>query len=87
MAQDLLFRKQIYSNALLKKGGLMSLFLKHTMDLAHLYLVGSSLFRPIVKRRESSLVPEQVSSWQDGNDGTAIGYEASWAGIFPHPVK
>jgi hypothetical protein len=65
----------------------MSLFLKHTRDLAHLYLVGSSLFRPIVKRRESSLVPAQVSSWQDGNDGTAIGYEASWAGIFPHPVK
>jgi hypothetical protein len=63
----------------------MSLFGKHTRDLAHLKLVGLSLFR--LKARENSRVPEQLCSWHEGNDGTVIGYEASWAGIFPHPAK
>jgi hypothetical protein len=65
----------------------MSLFAKHRWDFGHLYVVGLSLFRPAAKLQGNSMVPEQVPSWQDGNDGTAIGYEASWAGIFPHPVK
>jgi hypothetical protein len=65
----------------------MSIFVKQTRDLAHLDLVGLSLFRLIVKARENSRVSEQVYSWHEGNDGTAIGYEASWAGIFPHTME
>ena len=65
----------------------MSLLAKRTNDLAQLDLVGRSLFRLIMKARENSRARKQASSWHEGYDGTVIGYEASWAGIFPRPVK
>jgi hypothetical protein len=70
----------------------MSIFVKPTRDIDLLNRVGRSLFRLIVKAREDSLVLEQAyssrkNSWHEGNDETAIGYEASWEGIFPHPEK
>ncbi len=65
----------------------MSLLAKDTRDLVHLNFVGHSLFQLIKKVREYPGVPEQVPTWQEGYDGIEIGYEASWAGIFPPPVK
>jgi len=87
MAQVLLIKKGATPDVLSERVDTMSLFVKHTQDIAYLDLVGRSLFRLIVKVREHPSVPEQLYSWHEGNDGTAIGYEASWAGIFPHPVN
>jgi hypothetical protein len=65
----------------------MSLLAKHTDDLAHVDRGGWSLFRLLMKRRENARALEQISSWHEEDDGTVIGYEASWAAIFPRPVK
>jgi len=64
----------------------MSLFAKQPIDLAHAYHVGRSFFRQTVNSPLSSIVPEQAWSWYEENEG-AVGYEASWAGIFPEPTK
>jgi hypothetical protein len=50
------------------------------------------VFRLIVKARENSRLLEPVylsgkNFWHEGNDETAIGYEASWEGIFPRSEK
>jgi len=60
----------------------MTHFVKHTADLAHLYLVILALFGRNAKNETKE--PRDFS-WREEGDGTAIGYEASWAGIFPHP--
>jgi len=70
----------------------MSMFEKYTRDIDLLNRVGLSVFRLIVKARENSRVLEPVylsgkNFWHEGNDETAIGYEASWEGIFPRSEK
>jgi hypothetical protein len=70
----------------------MSMFVKYARDLHLLNRVGLSLFRLIVKARENLGVLEPVylsrkNCWHEGNDETAIGYEASWEGIFPRSEK
>lgn len=70
----------------------MSMVVKHAEDPDFLNRVGLFLFRIIMKARGNSRFLEQVylsrkNSWHEVNDDTAIGYEASWEGIFPHPEK
>jgi hypothetical protein len=70
----------------------MSIFIKPTTDFDLLNRVGLSLFRLIVKAWENSTVLEPAylsrnNFWHEGNDETAIGYEASWEGIFPRSEK
>jgi hypothetical protein len=88
MAQLLLIiRKGTARTCCSERVDTMSLFVKHARDIAYMDLVGRSLFRLFVKAPENLRAPGKVYSWHEGNDGTAIGYEASWAGIFPHPGK
>lgn len=70
----------------------MNSYLSQARDIALLNLAGLALYRLIVKARERSRALGRAAAirknvWQGGNDEAAIGYEASWTGIFPGPGK
>lgn len=70
----------------------MNSFVSQARDIALMNLAGLALYRLIVKARERSRVLGGASAfrkntWLAGNDETAIGYEASWTGIFPGSGK
>ena len=70
----------------------MNSYLSQARDIALLNLAGLALYRLIVKARERSRTLGRASAlrknaWHAGSDETAIGYEASWTGIFPGSGK
>jgi len=67
----------------------MPISLDHARDLVRFGLLGTVLFRLFGKarKRQERAFPAGGNAWHEGNDETAIGFEASWAGIFPRPGK
>lgn len=70
------------------KDASMLIFLDHARDLIRLNLLGTALLRLFGRGGKRASVLDRVFSsgkntWYEGSDGTAIGVEASWAGVFP----
>lgn len=70
------------------KGAAMRKSPDYAQDVARMNLLRDSLLRQIGKGRKISAALERglssgKNAWHEGSDETAIGFEASWAGVFP----
>jgi hypothetical protein len=66
----------------------MNRSLDYARDTAGMNLFKDSLLRQVGKERERPSVLERIFSfkkndWHEEGEETAIGFEASWAGVFP----
>jgi hypothetical protein len=59
----------------------MAIHWNHMLDFAHLNLARFSLL-PAWMRNRSCTVPALKTRWPESYEKTALGYEASWAGVF-----
>lgn len=65
----------------------MAIRLNHPHELALLNLVGLSLFRLIKKARSADTSESPGDTRWKWSEETAIGYEASWTGMYQEPEK
>ncbi len=61
----------------------MSILVKVIPEIA----LRNTAFLALILKLISRSRQEQAYCWNEGSDKSVVGYEASWAGIFPRSMK